>query len=78
MPSHARNASSCLKRCKIEFVCTDAIYCSQEDLTGGLSYTLADDFPVSDKTILPGPMKGVCMNLPVHWLEIDTSNKRGK
>jgi len=32
-------------------------------------YVLGDNYPVSDKKILPSPMKSSCTSLPVYWLE---------
>jgi len=32
-------------------------------------YVVGNDYPVSDKTILPGPLKNACTSLPVYWLE---------
>jgi len=34
-----------------------------------LYYTLADNYPVSDKNILPAPLKNACTSIPVYWLE---------
>jgi len=32
-------------------------------------YVLGDNYPVSDKKILPYPLKNACTSLPVYWLE---------
>jgi len=32
-------------------------------------YVLGDNYPVSDKKILPSPLKNACTSLPVYWLE---------
>jgi len=34
-----------------------------------LYYTLADSYPVSDKNILPAPLRNACTSIPVYWLE---------
>jgi len=39
------------------------------------SYTLADTYPVSDKTILPRPLKNACTSIPVYWLEPAQADK---
>jgi len=42
---------------------------TQQKTEETFSYQLGNNFPVSDKTILPDPMKTVCMSLPIYWLE---------
>jgi hypothetical protein len=32
-------------------------------------YSLADNYPISDKQFLPAPMKSACASLPTYWLE---------
>jgi len=32
-------------------------------------YVIGSNYPVSDKKILPGPLKNACTSLPVYWLE---------
>jgi hypothetical protein len=34
-----------------------------------VNYQIADDYPVSDKSILPSSLKSPCAYLPVYWLE---------
>jgi len=38
-------------------------------------YVQAETFPVSDKIILPAPLKSFCNGLPVYWLEPSTADK---
>jgi hypothetical protein len=33
------------------------------------NYVIGDNYPVSDKKMLPGPLKSACTSLPVYWLE---------
>jgi len=40
-----------------------------------LYYVLADTYPVSDKKILPGPLKNACTTIPVYWLEPAPADK---
>jgi len=42
---------------------------TQQETKKNFYYKLGNNFPVSDKSILPAPMKSVCMSLPVYWLE---------
>jgi len=41
-------------------------------------YVLADDYPVSDKTILPTPLRSACASLPVYWLEPAPASDSGR
>jgi len=41
-------------------------------------YVVADDYPVSDKTILPPPLRSACASLPVYWLEPAPSSDSGR
>jgi len=41
------------------------------------TYVLGDNYPVSDKRILPGPLKSACTSLPVYWLEPAPSTPHG-
>jgi len=40
-----------------------------------LVYVLADTYPVSDKKILPAPLKNSCTSIPVYWLEPASAEK---
>jgi len=37
------------------------------------NYIMADNYPVSDKSILSAPLRTACKSLPVYWLEPATS-----
>jgi len=43
-------------------------------------YSVADDYPISDKSILPSPLINACASLPTYWLEPDQAmaNNRRK
>lgn len=44
---------------------------TDENSTGGeLDYVTADDYPISDKSILPKPLQSPCKYLPTFWLEL--------
>ena len=32
-------------------------------------YQMSNDYPITDKTILPYAMQSACASLPVYWLE---------